>query len=82
MPAGSAMDIPGHPRSRPIRSVDPYSCSATADTIRAAYQELPRHGAQGAVIHSDDTDAKILEFMGAASRPTRRASVLPFQRLF
>jgi hypothetical protein len=44
--------------------------SRKADTINAAYQELLRQGAQGAVIHNDDTEAKILEFMTGAKRPT------------
>jgi transposase len=40
-----------------------------AETIRPAYEELLRQGAQGAVIHNDDTEAKILEFMTGAIEP-------------
>jgi transposase len=40
-----------------------------AETIRSAYQELLRQGAQGSVIHNDDTTAKILEFMSGAYQP-------------
>ena len=40
-----------------------------AETIRSAYEELLRQGAQGSVIHNDDTTAKILEFMSAAYQP-------------
>jgi transposase len=43
--------------------------SRKADTIRCAYEELLRQGAQGTVIHNDDTEAKILEFMTGANEP-------------
>jgi transposase len=40
-----------------------------AEMIRSAYQELLRQGAQGTVIHNDDTGAKILEFMSDTYEP-------------
>jgi hypothetical protein len=40
-----------------------------AETIQSAYEELLRQGAQGTVIHNDDTGAKILEFMSGAYEP-------------
>lgn len=40
-----------------------------AETIRSAYEELLRQGAQGTVIHNDDTGAKILEFMSSTYQP-------------
>jgi transposase len=47
---------------------------AMATTLRPAFGELIRQGAQGEVLHNDDTTVKILELMGAASRQDTLAS--------